>query len=233
MSGEQNESYSDDAIELAEGLVGALASMTVGAVLQEIGHFTDPGEVPHPLPDLRNALVAHGAEHGIQDARVGLVDWDRAEEISPSVGDEDGNGSMPTVFASAVFYTRLMCRVVPRDPFGEKDRDVFAQDGALLGFLKVLVKVLPIVGIRSGFFGFIPFTKDFVDHGTNMAMMAGTLSPAGEDGFYRTTLEHTDALRGPWGLSKEAWLQMDFPHGEEIYDILMEQVRAADSCLIG
>lgn len=211
--------------DIAAALTRDLAAMVMESVVSTYALLEDT-----PIDKLQSAV----AERGITTKRLAEMDWDRAREVAP-VADLDDDGdvkvSLATLVQDAAFYSRLYCRLAADG--------VMDGDAALLGFCRVWGQAVVEIGRGAGFPAAMSFIRDFTDHCMNMAVANGSMVPvAGVEGEYHVREDLAsddlpkDAAIGPFGLTKEQFLMVDFPHGEEIYDTLMDQICLADSCIL-
>jgi len=185
----------------------------------------------HPLDALRGALTASDEN----DPRLNRVDWDQAKAAAPTAEkDAEGNPrvSLADVTGAAAYYARLLNRLV--------SNGVMDGDRMMLAFMKTFGKGMVTLARQIMFPQAMFFIRDLNNHGVNMAVAAGTLVPipGGEEGAYAVREDllegdiPADAADGPWGLSKEQFLMVDFPNGEDVYDTIMENVKRADACIL-
>lgn len=215
--------------QISNFLLSTVVRMTNGAIVQSYEHT--PGE-PHPILVMRDELD-EAPEDLTGSTRMQQIDWERAAEVGPQ-SRRNAEGEMEVALSDialdSAFYTRFFGRMVADG--------VLDGDQALVAFVKAWSAAVTELCMELEFPQGVAFVRDFLNHSLNMAVMAGTMIPGDEVGAYELAphVESTgeaepDAADGIFGVSKEQWLTVDFPHGEEIYDGLMERIRLADSCI--
>lgn len=209
---------------LQEVLTDAVAGMATKALLEQYEGAT----LEEVVESIQSDLASR------PDLELPPVDWAAVLELAPRVESEDDGLylSLEAVASHAVFWTRLWGRVAAR---GMLDHDAY-----LLGFLKCWGKAVMMLSDALGAEISViadAFLHDLQNHGVNMAVMAGTLTPGYREGEYRTDHDvadgrEADEVVGPWGLSEEAFTAMEFPFAHAIYAFIMDGVRDADACLV-
>lgn len=178
----------------------------------------------HPLVGLKTSLALLNEDN----PSLKLIDWDVAMDLAP-VRTEGEESSLKDVVFALTFYTQLSLRgIVWADHEG---RSMGKEDYYLLAMMKVMETAAQEIALLVDYPQLLAFLDAFTDHGVTMAVMAGTLVPIeGHEGQYAAPAAATK-LTGPWGLSKEAFLQMPFPEGEDVYDTIMGAVQRAEACI--